>query len=152
MTCGFCGGPLPCLTHSQFPKGSKMNAMRHTISGSDAADDDDIPQCPRCGALVADPCQTDEKAQACELPDFCFPNGRLVNGRSEIVANLRAFASNPIYPTLKSEQQKLMTAAADEIERLCRALRDVMNASNDPYEVAQVALALPRPHLSTPEK
>ncbi len=73
-TCGFCGGPIPCLTHSQFSEEVKMNAMRHRISGSDAAEDDDIPQCQRCGALVQDPCQTDEKAKTCELPDFCFPH------------------------------------------------------------------------------
>jgi hypothetical protein len=49
-----------------------MCAMRHTISGSDAADDDDIPQCSRCGGLVEDPCDSDDKEAKCELPDLCF--------------------------------------------------------------------------------
>lgn len=34
-----------------------------------------------------------------------------------------------------------ISAGADEIERLRKALREVMNASNDPYEVAKNALA-----------
>jgi len=34
-----------------------------------------------------------------------------------------------------------LTNAADEIDRLRKALRDVMNAANDPYEVARAALS-----------
>lgn len=40
-------------------------------------------------------------------------------------------------------------AGADEIERLRKALRAVMNAENDPYEVARTALAVPPPTRGT---
>ena len=40
------------------------------------------------------------------------------------------------FPTSKAALE-----AADEIERLRRALLDVMDAANDPYEVANAALA-----------
>jgi len=38
--------------------------------------DPTAPTCERCGAKVHDPCPTDEEQAKCELPDFCFPNGR----------------------------------------------------------------------------
>jgi len=50
---------------------------------------------------------------------------------------LRAFSDSPY----QSMQQTCMAQAADEIERLRSALREVMNASNDPYEVARAALS-----------
>lgn len=118
-----------------------MTAMRHLISGSDAAEDDDIPQCGRCGALVHEPCATDEKAQTCELPDFCFPNGRLVNGQNETVANLRAFSSNPIAPHIMSWQQKTMTEAADEIERLREAMEEILKEVGTSTKTNKIASA-----------
>jgi len=35
--------------------------------------DPTAPTCERCGAVVHDPCATDEKKKFCQLPDFCFP-------------------------------------------------------------------------------
>lgn len=80
-TCGFCDGPLPCLTHREFPKGQPMD-------------------------------------------------------RKELMRLLRALSESHY----QSIQQTCMSQAADEIERLRGALRDVMIASNDPYEVARTAL------------
>jgi hypothetical protein len=34
------------------------------------------PLCLRCGAAVHNPCSTEEAQAKCELPDFCFPEGR----------------------------------------------------------------------------
>lgn len=41
--------------------------------------DANLPTCARCDAKVHNPCTTAFEAKRCELPDFCFPNGRRVS-------------------------------------------------------------------------
>lgn len=94
-----------------------MNAMRHRISGSDSAEDDDIPQCPRCGALVHDPCETDEKAKTCELPDFCFPKPPLEHTYKEALQEIAAMDANGV--------------RADDLGRAARIARAALTSSAD---------------------
>lgn len=41
-----------------------------------ATPDPSAPTCEHCGAVVHNPCPTTKMQETCELPDFCFPNGR----------------------------------------------------------------------------
>lgn len=57
--------------------------------------DDDAPTCERCGAIVHDPCMTDEKQSLCALPSFCFPSGRERLLRATRLRSLKSGATKP---------------------------------------------------------
>jgi hypothetical protein len=62
---------------------------------------------------------------------------------SDIVERLREQGKDAFARQYSLGMFKLCTEAADEIERLRKGLTDILDASNDPYDVARATLTRP---------